>query len=67
MADAYESFADRVMCTLAAQMSGVTREQVIARAKLTFPDEDAFREFVEASSGQIEQQIARAQARLKPE
>lgn len=66
MPDAYEEFAELFMNSLAGQMAGLSKEQVIAKFRFTFPDEAQFRAHVATLQATAEQQVAAAQAQLKP-
>ncbi|MBY0453757.1 MAG: hypothetical protein K2Q11_02605 [Burkholderiaceae bacterium] len=66
MADAYESMADLMMGTLTIQMSGITREELIATFKAKYPVEAEFEEFVKMTRAVAEMQVAAAEAGLQP-
>lgn len=66
MADPYEQYADIFMSSMAGQMSGLTKEQLMVLLKTKFPVEAEFVKSMEALSAHAEMQIAQAQAQLKP-
>jgi hypothetical protein len=66
MADIYEKTADIFLSSMAGQMSGMTRDQLIAHFKKRFPCENEFKAVVEAAKLQAEAAVLEAQANLAP-
>lgn len=66
MANAYEEMADIMMDTVAIQMSGITRQDLISRFKAKFPVESDFQEFLTMTRTVAEMQFAAATAALQP-
>ena len=61
MTNFYEQVADVFMATMAGELSGVTREQFIARFKKRYPTEDAAR----AVYSEMQKQAEAAQAKAE--
>ena len=66
MSDIYEETADIFMSSLAGQMSGMSRDQLIAHFKRQFPSEAAFKATVDSARKQAETILKEAQASLSP-
>lgn len=67
MSNAYEEFADMFMSTLAGQMTGMNRDEVIALLKSRMPNEEEFRQHMISISQMVEEQVAQIQAALSGE
>ena len=67
MNDAYEEFADMFMNTLTGQMTGMTRDEVIALLKSRMPNEEEFRQHMIGISRMVEEQMAQIQSALSGE
>lgn len=61
MMNTYDEIADIFMQSLAAQVSGVTREQFIARLKEKCPTEADARRFFEQTQVQAKESLAHAE------
>ena len=64
MSDAYEEFADMFMTTLTGQLSGMTRDEVVALIKNRMPNEEEFRQHMVGISQMVEEQMAQIQNAL---
>lgn len=58
----YEEMADVFMSSLAAQVTGLTREQFIASVRAKWPDENTARKMFVTMRRQAEQAVERAKA-----
>lgn len=67
MSNAYEEFADMFMSTLAGQMTGMNRDEVIALLKSRMPNEEEFRQHMISISQMVEEQVAQIQAAFSGE
>lgn len=54
------------MGTMAGQMSGLTREQLVAQCMAKYPDPADFELVLAQATAVAEKQIAQAQAKLQP-
>ena len=64
MSDAYEEFADMFMTTLTGQLSGMTRDEVVALVKSRMPNEEEFRQHMIGISQMVEEQMSQIQSAL---
>lgn len=64
--NAYDELADLMMQSLASQLGGWSRDQVMAAMRAQFPDEAQLRAFADSLRAQAEAQVAAAQASLPP-
>lgn len=64
--DVYEDYADMMMGTLAVQLGGSSRAQVLAALKAKFPVEADLVAFVQKMELQANTMLEQAQAKLKP-
>lgn len=63
---AYEKYADLFMTTMAGEMSGLNRDQILARMKDCFPNEADFIQLMQTLEAQVQTQIVQATAKLQP-
>lgn len=64
--DAYESCADMMMETMAVQLGGASRPQVLGALKAKFPVEADLVAYVQTLEAQANVLMAQAQAKLQP-
>ncbi len=64
--DAYETYADMMMGTLAVQLGGSSRAQVLAALKAKFPVEADLVAFVQTMEAQATAMLEQAQSKLQP-
>lgn len=64
--DAYEDCADMMMGTLAVQLGGASRAQVLAGLKAKFQTEADLVAFVQAMEMQANAMLEQAKSKLKP-
>jgi len=66
MKDPYEQYANIFMSSMAGEMSGLTKEQVIALCKTKWPTQTEFVAMMASLENHAETQIEQARAQLKP-
>ena len=64
--DAYETYADMMMGSLAVQLGGASRAQVLAALKAKFPVEADLLAYVQTMEKQAAAMLEQAQSKLKP-